>query len=66
MKLPESLELLRLDDEEEILDGLNELSPTELLELQAVADKITELNLIVYLAREEYGMRQQDGNDSEV
>ncbi len=66
MYLPESIEILRLNDEEEILDKLNELNPEELLELQAVADKITEFNLIVILAREEYGLRQNNGTDSEV
>lgn len=65
MNIPQSIELLRLDNEEEILDKLNELSPVELLDLQGLADKITELILIIYLAREEYGLRQtNNGKDS--
>lgn len=62
MRLPDSLQLLSLDNEDEILTKLDELEPAELLELQAVADKITELVLIVFLAREEYGEAQQYGN----
>jgi hypothetical protein len=52
MKIPESISLIALDNEEESLDQLSELSGMELLELQQVADKITELLSIVFYSRE--------------
>ena len=53
MRIPESIELIVLEDEDEALDRLDALSVMELLELQKVADRITELLSIVFLAREQ-------------
>jgi len=53
MKIPESIELITLDDEDEALDRLDALPVLELLDLQKVADRITELLSIVFLAREQ-------------
>lgn len=65
MKIPQAIELLQIEDEEELLDELDELSGLQLLELQKVADKITELVAIVFYARE-IGATQNDDSDSEM
>jgi hypothetical protein len=65
MEIPHLDILTSTDNEDELLDSLNRLSGAELLDLQLVADKITELILIIQVARSEYGTitgEQNDGN----
>jgi hypothetical protein len=51
MKIPTTLNLLELEEDEALIK-LSDLTAAELLELQTLADKITELVLIVHLSRE--------------
>lgn len=64
MKFPETIEILNIEDENEALDKLDALEVDQLLELQKVADRITELLSIVFLARE-YGALN-DSTNSEM
>lgn len=63
MKIPHLDILTSTDNEDELLDKLNTLSGAELLDLQLFSDKITELVLIIHLARSEFGTIKGDNND---
>jgi hypothetical protein len=63
MKIPQIAILTGSDNEDKLLDALNRLSGMELLELQQFADKITELVLIIHLARSEYGIVKGENNE---
>ncbi len=64
MKIPETINILAVENEDEALDRLDALEVYELLELQQIADRITELLSIVFLSRE-YGV-DNDNTDSEM
>jgi hypothetical protein len=64
MKIPETIDILTAEDEDEALDRLDALEVEQLLELQKVADRITELLSIVFLSRE-YGV-ENDSTNSEM
>ena len=52
MRIPASIELLNNDNDDEVLDKFSMMDGLELLALQAVADRITQLVATEFYARE--------------